>query len=73
MAKIIDLHTSREVEFTPDADLLLERAKEKLANVVVVGWTGEGDLYVDSSEDLGDMILLLEVAKQAVLKAAFES
>lgn len=48
---------------------ILEAAKEKLEDCMIIGWTPEGDLYLASTTSrTGDMFLLLEMAKSGLLE-----
>lgn len=49
-------------------DRILEAAKERLDSVVLIGWDKDGELYFASTKaDGGDVLWLLEKAKQALL------
>lgn len=52
------------------ADDVLEAAKEKLEEALILGWAEDGDFYLASTtSQIGNMLLLLELAKSALLKA----
>jgi hypothetical protein len=51
-----------------EPDDVLEAAKGKLEDVMLIGWTPEGDLYLASTTSrTGDMFLLLEMAKSGLI------
>ena len=51
-----------------EPDKVLESAKDTLSDVVVVGWTSEGELYLaHSSGEPGDVSLLLQLGNMRVL------
>lgn len=50
------------------ADRVLEQAKEKMEDVVLMGWDKDGELYFASTfSDGGGVLWLLEKCKQALL------
>ena len=50
-------------------DSILEQAKGKMDDVVLIGWDKDGELYFASSlADGGDVLWLIEKCKQALLE-----
>ena len=65
---IVDFTGSTLIPTPPDK--VLDKAKEQLKKVVVIGVTMDGEFYFASSHsDGGDVIWLLEVAKTRILRA----
>lgn len=56
-------------DMTDKPDVVLFDAKTRgLTDVVVIGWDAEGELYMAASTGkIGDQLLLLELAKKALL------
>lgn len=69
MADVIDLPVITTLDIP--AERILSSAIEKgIETAVVVGWDKEGELYFASSvADGGEVLWLLEKAKQALLKS----
>lgn len=66
MADIIELDVITRLDIP--VSRVLNNAAD-LENVVVIGWTKEGDFYFASSKgDGGDVIYLLELAKKKLLE-----
>lgn len=66
MDNVIPLGNITKLDLNPD--IVLENTKGKLCNFVIVGWDKEGELYFSSTKaDGGDVLWLLEKAKQALL------
>lgn len=49
------------------SDAVLDGARGKLSEAVVIGVEGNGDLYLASTHSLRDVIYMLELAKMALL------
>ena len=50
-------------------DPLLDAAKGQLADVLIVGWDADGELYIaSSSADCGEILWLIEKSKQRLLE-----
>lgn len=66
MAKIIPLNMVTRLDLP--VDRVLESAKDKMENVVIMGWTEDGELYFASTfADGGTVMWLLEKCKEALL------
>ena len=67
MANVIDLPVITRLDLNPDR--VLDGAREKLNDVIVMGWDKNGDLYFASSQaDGGDALWLMEKAKLALME-----
>ena len=65
-AKILNFTGDTTVDLEPDA--VLEAACGKLDDALILGWTTDGDLYLASTtSNIGEMLVLLERAKQVIL------
>lgn len=63
---VIDLPVVTRLDFPPDK--ILEKAKGKLEEVVVIGWHHDGELFFASSKaDGGNILWLIEKAKAELL------
>lgn len=59
---------SHEPDFV-DPKVVLDAAKKRVSECVVIGWTEDGTMYVSGSHaDHMETIALLEVAKAAFIK-----
>jgi len=66
MTNVIPLGNITKLDLDPD--IVLENTKGKLNNFVIIGWDLEGELYFSSTKaDGGDILWLMEKAKQALL------
>ena len=66
MDNVVDLSLVTTVDIDPDD--VLEAAKGKLTDVFIIGWS-EDELYIDSStSSLGDLNIVLDIAKQRLLE-----
>lgn len=71
MSNVIPLGNITKLDLNPD--IVLENTKGKLDNFVIVGWDKEGELYFSSTKaDGGEVIWLLEKAKQALLDVTID-
>ena len=71
MDNVIPLGNITKLDLNPD--IVLENTKGKLDNFVIVGWDKEGELYFSSTQaDGGDVLWLLEKAKQALLNVELD-
>jgi hypothetical protein len=67
MGDVVELHVATKLDLPPDN--VLQGAVGKVADVVVVGWDNDGDLYIAASQAaLGEILILLEKAKEEVLR-----
>jgi len=65
---VVDFTGINHADLEPD--VVLEGAKERLSEVLVIGWTDDdiSSVYVGSSTSkIAELVLLLEVAKIALL------
>ena len=68
MDNVIPLGNITKLDLNPD--IVLENAKGKLSNFVIMGWDKEGELYFASTfSDGGNVLWIMEKAKQALLNA----
>lgn len=71
MDNVIPLGNITKLDLNPD--IVLENTKGKLDNFVIVGFDKDGELYFSSTQaDGGDVMWLLEKAKQALLNVELD-
>lgn len=71
MGKVISLGCVTRLDLP--VDRVLESAKSKMANVVLLGWDNDGELYFASTfADGGEVLWLLELCKLKLFAAAGE-
>lgn len=69
---VIHLSAATRVDI-PVEPVLKAAIKSDLTGAMVIGWTEGGDLYFASSlADGGDVMWLMELAKQALINTIFE-
>ena len=68
MDNVIPLNNITNLDLPPDR--VLDAAKGKLENFVIMGWDNDGELYFASTfSDGGNVLWIMEKAKQALLDA----
>lgn len=71
-AKIIPLGGVTRLDLP--VDNILDKAKERLDSVVLMGWDKDGELYFASTiANGGDVLWIMEKCKAALLQAGEES
>lgn len=71
-AKIIPLGGVTRLDLP--VDHILDKAKERLDSVVLMGWDKDGELYFASTiADGGDVLWIMEKCKAALLQVGEES
>lgn len=73
MSKVFNMPGAMIGAPAENPDNVLEAAKDKLTDCLVIGWEPSGQLYVSGSTgELGDLLTLMELAKATLISGFVE-